>query len=77
MSQKYPELVEIRVFGFDNQNLEDERTFPVLVLENAILTTEDAFTLDSNERYRAKIFVIALQQVLTSPDQLTLVSAYM
>ena len=54
--REYPEFLEIRVFSFDNQNPENERTFPVSVSEKAILTVEDAFTLDSNERYRAKIF---------------------
>ena len=53
--REYPELVEIKLFGFDEYNPEDKRTFPVSVSENAILTIEDAFTLDSNERYRTKI----------------------
>ena len=53
---EYPEHVEIRVFRYDSGTLEDEHTFPVSVSENVIIIVEDAFTLDSNERYRAEIF---------------------
>ena len=54
--REYPEHVEITVFRSDSQTLEDEHTFPVSVSENDIIIVEDAFTLVSNERYRAEIF---------------------
>ena len=53
--REYPEHVKISVFTSDSGTLEDERTFPVSVSENAIIIVEDAFTLDSNERYKAEI----------------------
>ena len=55
--REYPTQVEIRVFRSDSRTLEDEHIFPVSVTENAIIIVEDAFTLDSNERYKAEIFV--------------------
>ena len=54
--REYPEHVEIRVFRSDSGTLEDKHTSPVSVSENAIIIIEDAFTLDSNERYKAEIF---------------------
>ena len=54
--REYPTQVEIRVFRFNSGILEDEHTFPVSVTEIAIIIFEDAFTLDSNERYKAEVF---------------------
>ena len=54
--REYPEHVEVRVFRSHSGTLEDEHTFPVSVSENVIIIVEDAFTLDSNERYRAEVF---------------------
>ena len=53
---EYPTQVEIRVFRSDSGTHTEEQTFPISVSENAIIIVEDAFTLDSNERYTAEIF---------------------
>ena len=55
--REYPEHIKISVFRSDSGTPEDEHTFPVSFSENAIIIIiEDAFTLDSNERYRAEVF---------------------
>ena len=48
--------MEIRVFRSNSGTPGDEHTFPVSVSENVIIMVKDAFTLDSNKRYRAEVF---------------------
>ena len=51
----YPENIDIRVIKYDDQILEDlTRNFSIS--ESAIISLEDSFTLDSNERYISEIF---------------------
>ena len=53
----YPEYIDIRVFRYNDKILEDlARNFLVSVSESAIITLEEAFNLESNRRYSAKVF---------------------
>ena len=53
----YPEYVNITVFGSNGHNISFfEGLFPVYVSESSIINLHEAFTLDPNKKYSAKIF---------------------
>ena len=53
----YPEYVNITVFASNGQSITfSEGLFPVYVSESSIMNLHEAFTLDPNKKYSAKIF---------------------
>ena len=53
----YPEYVNITVFASNGQNITfSEGLFPVYVSESSIINLHEAFILDPNKKYSAKIF---------------------